>query len=106
MRARLYELERFVLEAVSEDCQSFEAVVSKLSTEDAAYFSPSDLEQILFASIANKLVAAYLLHADPPYATEVVVSSENIQRYWFYITDEGRNYLDQIQRAQSARKRD
>lgn len=106
MKARLYELDRVVLEAVSEDYQSFEAVASKLSQANAAYFTITAVEQILLTSIASNLVAAFLLHADPPYATEVGANSENIRRYWFCITDEGRNYLGRIHRRQTAiRKR-
>ncbi len=101
MPARPFELDRIVLEAVSEDYQSFESVVSKLSRADPAYSKIHEIEQILLTSIANKLVAAYLIHADPPYATEVGASSENIRRFWFCITDEGRKHLGRIHRKQA-----
>lgn len=92
-----------VLEAVSEDYQSFEAVVSKLS--QFADWVVSDIEQILLATITNNLVAAYLIHADPPYATEVGADSETIQRYWFCITEEGRRYLSQLTEKQTVSTR-
>lgn len=96
-----HELDRVVLEAVSDDYQSFESVVSKLSQSNSAYEKVTDIERVLLSSIANKLVAAYLLHADPPYATEVGADSDNIRRYWFCITDEGRKYLGSLARKQT-----
>ncbi len=101
MTASFQELDRVVLEAVSEEYQSFEAVVSKLSQANYAYCGSTEIERVLLSSIANKLVAAYLLHADPPYATEVGADSENISRYWFCITEEGRRYLDRKVRKQA-----
>ena len=56
---------------------------------------------MLLGAIANHLVSAYLLHADPPYATEVGADAETIQRYWFGITEEGREYLRQLLPKQS-----
>ena len=84
-----------VLEAVSEDYQSFESLVSKLSQSKDAYEIP-DLERMLLSAISNHLVSAYLLHADPPYATEVGADPETIQRYWYCITEEGREYLRRL----------
>jgi len=93
MRRGFHELDRVVLEAVSEDYQSFEALVSKLSQSKNAQCGVSDIESTLLGALANHLVSAYLLHADPPYLTEVGASPETIQRYWFAITEEGREYL-------------
>jgi hypothetical protein len=103
MTASSSELDRVVLEIVSEDYQSFETVVSKLS--QIANFLVTDIERVLLSSIANNLVAAYLIHADPPYATEVGASSETIRRYWFCITDEGRQYLRQLSEKQAVARR-
>jgi hypothetical protein len=106
MRASFFELDRVVLEAVSEDYQSFEAVVSKLSQASDSNAGVNDIERALLRSIANNFVAAYLLHADPPYATEVGADSDNIRRYWFCITEEGREFLGRLVRRQAAfRKR-
>lgn len=94
------ELERLILEAVSLDYQSFEAVSGKLSLAEDAHFADMDIERVLLASIAENLVAAFLIHADPPYATQVEAGPETVTRYWFCITDQGRNYLDRLLRAQ------
>ena len=106
MRASFHELDRVVLEAVSEDYQSFE-------TSLASYLGPimliakvMDIERVLLSLIATKLVAAYLIHADPPYATEIGADGDNIRRYWFYITEKGRKHLDRLIKKQAVRTRE
>jgi hypothetical protein len=91
-----HQIDRVVLEAVSDDYQSFESVADKLSRADAGAWAVIDVERILLISIANKLIAAYLIHADPPYATEVGADSSNIRTYWFCITEEGRRHLGRM----------
>ena len=101
MTANSNELDRAVLEAVSEDYQSFESVVSRLSPSNADIFGITNIERVLLSSIAAELVAAYIIHADPPYATEVGANLDNIRRYWFCITEEGREYLGTFARKQT-----
>lgn len=86
------------MEAVSEDYQSFEAVVNKLSQADQITYEAIEIEGVLLSSLADNLVAAYLLHADPPYATEVGAEPGTIRRYWFCITEQGREYLRHLSR--------
>jgi len=90
------EIDRVVLEAVSDDYQPFESVAHKLSRSHAGAWAVIDVERLLLISIANNLVAAYLIHADPPYATKVGADSTNIRRYWFCITEEGRRRLHRM----------
>jgi len=106
MRASFHELGRLVLEAVSEEYQSFETVVSKLSRSNFAYREVMEIERVLLSSIEKKLVAAYLIHADPPYATEVAADSDSIRRYWFCITEEGRKHLARLIRKQTVQTRE
>ncbi len=91
------EFDRVVLEAVSEDYESFESVSSKLSRLNLPIcpICGIDLvvERSLLSNIANHLVAAYLLHAEPPYATAVGTNLDTVRRYWFCITEEGKEYL-------------
>ena len=96
MTTGLHEIYRVVLEAVSDDYQSFESVVRKLSRVQSGGWALLDVERVLLISIAHKLVAAYLIHADPPYATEVGADSSNIRTYWFCITEEGRKHLGRL----------
>ena len=87
------DFRRVVLEAVSDDYQPFESVVSRLSLAHNGSLGVVDVERMLLTSIANNLVAAYLIHADPPYATEVGPDMENIRTYWFCITEQGLQHL-------------
>jgi len=87
------EFHRVVLEAVSDDYQPFESVVSRLSRTHQGALGVVEVERILLTSIASKLVAAYLLHADPPYATEVGPDMANIRTFWFCITEQGLQHL-------------
>ena len=100
MRASFNELDRVVLETISEEYQSFESIVSKLSQGNDDCAGVNDIERALLRSIANNFAAAYLLHADPPYATEVGANTDNIRRYWFCITEKGREYLGLMVREQ------
>lgn len=93
------EFDRVVLEAVSEDYESFESVVSKLSRLNSALFGISEVDRIersLLSSIANKLVTAYLIHAEPPYATAVGEPLDSVRSYWFYLTEEGKEHLNRL----------
>ena len=101
MTASSPELDRKVLETVSEDYQSFETVVSKLSRVNAVPLAVGDIERLLLGLIADNFVTAYLIHADPPYATEVGAGAETIRRYWFCVTERGRQYLGRLVRAQA-----
>ena len=105
MTASSRELDRVILEAVSEDYQSFESVVKKLSQANQFAYGAMDIERTLLSSIADNLVAAYLLHADPPYATEVGVDADTVRRYWFCITEEGREYLRLLPRRRTVSRR-
>lgn len=89
------KFKRIVLEAVSEDYESFESVASRLSrlpdAEDGCYIDR--IEQSLLCSVAHRLVGAYLIHADPPYTTAISADPDTVRKCWFFITDEGREYL-------------
>ena len=94
------ELDRIVLQALSEDCESFDSVVSKLSRLGSFICGVCDVDKVersLLTSVGNKFVEAYLIHADPPYATAVTVEAGTVSRYWYCITEEGKKYLRSLQ---------
>lgn len=100
MNASTRELDRIVLLAVSEDYESFDSVVSKLSRLGSFISGACDVDKIersLLTSISNRFVEAYLIHAEPPYATAVVAEAGAISRYWYRITEEGIAYLRRLQ---------
>jgi hypothetical protein len=90
------ELDRIVLQAVSEDCESFDTVVSKLSRLGSFISGTCDIDKVersLLSSVANRLVEAYVIHADPPYATAVNADTDSVRRYWYCLTEAGRQHL-------------
>ena len=92
----LDELDRIILEIVSDDFEPFESVVSKLSPRYIGIQPQFQIDQVkssLLGNTVNRHVGAYLIHADPPYVTAVQVSADTIDRYWFHITESGRKYL-------------
>ena len=105
MRNKRYELDRVILEAVSDDYESFESIVSKLSHPGYVICGISEIEHSLLGFIANNLVGAYLIHADPPYATAVGANIDTVRRYWFFITDKGKAYLHTLPRKHGVSRR-
>jgi hypothetical protein len=95
MKHDLNELDQIILEVVSDDFESFESVVSKLSGRCIGFQPRIHMDQIksrLLCNTVNGLVGAYLIHADPPYVTAVNISADTIDRYWFHLTESGRRY--------------
>ncbi len=96
------ELDRLILTAVGDDFATMEFIVGKLCGtpgEITGKLDAGHLYRRLFELVADKLVSAYLLHAEPPYITPVELSSDAFPACWFYITQRGRKCL-----ANSARK--
>jgi hypothetical protein len=96
VKHNLDELDRVILEVVSDDFEPFESVVSKLAHRSIGIQPQFHIDQIqrsLLRNTVNRLVGAYLIHADPPYMTAVSVSAGTIDRYWFHITESGMKYL-------------
>jgi hypothetical protein len=47
----------------------------------------------LLSLISDGLIQAYLLHAEPPFITQVLASGPTLQRFWFLITPKGEQCL-------------
>jgi hypothetical protein len=98
MKHNVSELDQIILEVVSDDFEPFESVVSKLSHRCIGIQQQFHIDQIkssLLCITVNRLVGAYLIHADPPYVTAVNVSADTIDRYWFHLTESGRSIFAQ-----------
>jgi hypothetical protein len=87
------DFNRTILEVVLRDFESFESIVSKVSRSRDD--DPSDeVRRGLHALLADGLVGAYLIHAEPPYATPVDDPEPNhIEWYWHTITAQGKSYV-------------
>jgi hypothetical protein len=85
-------LNRKIMEVVSRDFEPFEAIVSKVSRgrdNDATDEVLTGLRVLL----DNGLVGAYLIHADPPYATPVDPEPNSMHRFWYTVTARGKSCL-------------
>jgi hypothetical protein len=86
------DLNRTILEVVVCDFEPFESIVSKISksSDDEAF---DEVRLGLRALLTDGLVGAFLIHAEPPYATPVNPESDNMHWYWYTITAQGKSYL-------------
>lgn len=90
------ELDQLVLRAVGDDFVTLDFIVGKLSSAGSCLSGkpgPELLYRRLLDLITDKLIRAYLLHADPPYITPVKTTSTSLPNSWFYITQRGRKCL-------------
>jgi hypothetical protein len=94
------DLDRMVLEAVSQDYIPFESIVSNLTDREASF--RDYVGTSLLALIASHLIAAYLLHAEPPFYTAVTATEDTLERYWYFITEKGEQYLQNIKGREGA----
>jgi hypothetical protein len=67
----------------------------------ASRLDPELLHSRLLNLIADRLINAYLLHADPPYITPVKISTRSLHTSWFYITQRGRKCLANSTRSRA-----
>ena len=90
------ELDRLVLSAVGDDFVTLDFIFDKLVSAEGSFADRVDPEVIysrLLNLLADKLINAYLLHADPPYITPVEIGRDTLATSWFYITQRGRKCL-------------
>ena len=102
------ELDRLVLDAVGDDFIPLEQIVHRIAVPGriSGKLDPELLFSRLLDLIADKLINAYLLHADPPYITPVSVPSGALPSSWFYITERGRKCLANASRRRGSQDSD
>jgi hypothetical protein len=83
-------LKRTILGAVLRDFEPFESIVSKVSRSRVD--DSDEVRRVLRSLLEDGLVGAYLIHAEPPYATLVGPEPDNMQWYWYTITAQGRGF--------------
>jgi hypothetical protein len=86
------DLNRMILEIVLRDFESLESIVAKLSKVKPDVGS-DEVKAHLLALLADDLLGAYLIHADPPYFTPVDAAPNSIEFNWLLITEEGKRHL-------------
>jgi hypothetical protein len=89
------ELDGLILQAVSNDYEPLESIVSQLSDRSGGVPEKAgivEIERRLLSLIADGFVAPWLIHAEAPYIT-VSISYETVRSSWFYITEKGMKCL-------------
>jgi hypothetical protein len=95
------EFDRMILAAVCDDFVTLEFIADKLFKPASGVHTKLDagtVQSRLFSLISDKLINAYLLHADPPYITSIDIGHEGLATSWFYITQRGRKCLGNASR--------
>jgi hypothetical protein len=90
------ELDHLILAAVGDDFMTMEFIADKLLTPASGIPGKLDAKSLqarLLKLITDKLINAYLLHADPPFITPVEIGHDALPTSWFYITQRGRKCL-------------
>jgi hypothetical protein len=95
------DLNRMILEIVLRDFESFESIVAKIS-KAKPHVGSDEVKALLLALLADDLLGAYLIHADPPYFTPVDTTPNTIEFYWLLITEGGKRHLQAPSKQQAS----
>jgi hypothetical protein len=93
------ELDHLILSAVGDDFMTLEFIADKLLKPAGGIpgkLDAKNLQARLLKLISNKLINAYLLHADPPFITPIEIGHDALPTSWFYITQRGRKCLSNL----------
>jgi len=90
------ELDQLILTAVCDDFMTLEFIADNIlrpAGGNPGKYDAGNLHSRLLTLISDKLIKAYLLHADPPYITPLNIGHDALGTSWFYITQRGRKCL-------------
>src|SRR5258708_32162088 len=90
------ELDHLILPAVGDDFMTMEFIADKLLTPASGIPGKLDAKSLqtrLLKLITDKLINAYLLHADPPFITPVNIGHDALPTTWPYITKRARKCI-------------
>ena len=89
-------LNRMVLQVVLHDFETIESILNKSprwNGDTPWAWSASEIKVALLTLLASGLVAAYIIHAEPPYTTAADPNLDTLEQYWFMTTDRGTQFL-------------
>lgn len=90
------ELARMVLQAVANDYEDFEMIVSEIvgwTSKDNVALDVSQIQDALMKSIADKDVKAYEPSETSNHLIVTQADPQKIRTLWFYITEQGKKRL-------------
>jgi uncharacterized Zn finger protein len=88
------------MQAVADDFEEFEMIVSEIAkwtNANDGVPNSTQIERALLKAIADKRVKAYEADGPSNQLTETQADSENLQRLWFYITDQGKTQMQSFE---------
>jgi hypothetical protein len=96
MKSRERILDELVLEAASNDFESFQCIlaqVTKWSDEKGLPTSRQEVLEALQRVIREGYALAYLLSPQEPHSQTVEFSLDRLDDFWFYVTPKGRELV-------------
>ena len=93
------EFEHSVLSAVSDDYEDINQILNYLHRFHEVSLSPATKGEVAEAMadlIASGLAQAYLLSPQPPHSTKVDFDPSRIDELWFYVTPEGKKFVQEL----------
>jgi hypothetical protein len=92
-------LRDFVLEAVSNDYESFEQILEQVvrwSSDRGLSATRAEIIPILENAIRDGYVQAYILSAEQPHTQIVEFSLDRLDSLWFYVTPKGKQFVTEL----------
>jgi len=93
---RQANLNRRMLEVTQYDFETIDSILNGASRFDAGtlwLWSVCEIKTALLTLVMDGLLAACIIHAEPPYVTTAVPNLDTLERYWFTITDRSVQFL-------------
>jgi hypothetical protein len=89
------EMDRLLLEAVSNDFEQFDSILDQLTKWNEVFrtFDRKQIECELLSLLELGYIKVYLLSPNAPHVTEVDSITDDLSAYWFYITGRGKEVL-------------
>jgi hypothetical protein len=93
------EVNRLVMEACANSYEEFNMIVSEVgrwTNGDPNAPTMRQIEEALVQSIANKEIQAFEVHDCERHLTTVQPDHETISDLWFYVTEQGKKWVQQM----------
>jgi hypothetical protein len=96
VKSRERILDEFVLEAMSNDYESFQCILQQVTKWSDEKTLPARRQEVLEALqrvIRQGYALPYLLSPQKPYSQAVEFSPDRLDDFWFHVTPEGRELV-------------
>ncbi len=87
-----------VLNAIADDYENIETILETVQKFDSPAATVHQVSETLHDLIQDGLAQAYDLSPGVPHATKADFSSNRIDELWFYVTPEGKKFVQELNR--------